>query len=256
MKPSPNCYSVHRKPLTRVVLDAFAAGVPGGARMVTDHNWRPGLGVFYGVLPELVTAWRACAAADGYVYIDRGYFGRETQFRATLNALQHSGVGEPDDDRLAALGVEIEPWRAGRHILLCVQSDWWHRQWCGLPATAWEQKARWLIGKHTVRPVVTRWTVGEKNGAAARESFRRALDGVHAVVTWNSSAAVEAICAGVPAVVLGQSAASPMATPLEEIERPRRPEGRRRWAGVLAAQQWTLAELADGTCWRALMGDR
>lgn len=257
MRHSVTCYSVHRKPLTRVVLDAFAAGVPGGAAMATDHKHRPGLGAFYGVLPELVTAWRACAALDGYVYIDRGYFGRETHFRATLNAVQHSGIGEPDFGRLAAHGVEIEPWRdSGRHILLVVQSDWWHRQWCGQPATAWEQRARGLIARHTARPVVTRWTVGEKNGAAARDSFRRALEGVHAVVTWNSAAAVEAICAGVPAVVLGQSAASPMATRLEDIDRPARPEGRERWAAVLAAQQWTLPELADGTCWRALMGGR
>jgi hypothetical protein len=41
---------------------------------------------------------------------------------------------------------------------------------------------------------------------------------------------------------------------LSEIEAPRRPEDRERWAGVLADNQWSVPEIRNGTAWKALNG--
>lgn len=41
-------------------------------------------------------------------------------------------------------------------------------------------------------------------------------------------------------------------TDLTRIETPRYPRDRRRWAAVLADNQWTFAEMAEGAAWRKL----
>ena len=74
-------------------------------------------------------------------------------------------------------------------------------------------------------------------------------------MTCASNAAVEALLSGVPVFCTGPCAAYRMGKPdVTEIETPALPDDRERWARVLAANQWTLDEMADGTCWRELQG--
>ena len=69
------------------------------------------------------------------------------------------------------------------------------------------------------------------------------------VVTYNSTTAVEAILAGVPAVVMDAgSVAYPMAS--HGLEEPLRYPDRTAWCHDLAWRQWTLGELADGSAWQ------
>ena len=72
-----------------------------------------------------------------------------------------------------------------------------------------------------------------------------------------TSAAVAAVIAGVPVFTLADCCATIMGRKsVAQIEDPLYPDDRERWLSVLAANQWSVDELRDGTCWRALQESR
>jgi len=78
-----------------------------------------------------------------------------------------------------------------------------------------------------------------------------ALGGAALCVTFNSTAGVEAVLAGVPTVTLDAGAmAWPVATHALDVP-PARPE-REAWAHDLAWTQWSLDEIAAGDAWAAV----
>lgn len=245
MQPSVTCYPQPAKAKAHAVCDAFAFGCGGVVEQWIPDRLRPGAAMFYGVRPAWRHLWgQAKAEGRDWYYADNGFFPcGVTFYRVARNAVQ-AVTGRPDPGRAAALGIEIAPWRrTGRSVLICLQSDEFMATVAG---TAIDLALE--AGRHTDRPIVVR-RKGDATPIAA------ALADAWCVVTWSSNCAIDAICAGVPAIVLGQSAAAPMAgTRLEQIEDPPRPDGRTEWVAALAASQWTLDEMARGDCWRALHG--
>lgn len=76
------------------------------------------------------------------------------------------------------------------------------------------------------------------------------------VIAHGSNATIEAITRGVPAIVLGEGAASLVASSsLSEINDPIIPslEDVTTLCSALAWQQWTLDEMKDGLCWRNIL---
>lgn len=225
------------------VCRAFAAGCGGRVVEQTPAALLPGPAAFYGVRPAWAHLW-AQAKAEGrdWWYIDNGFIG-SGRFRIARNAVQAAQC-RPDPDRLANLGVSLTKWRLdGRHVLVCLQSDEFMATVAGF---AGDIAA--AVREQTDRPVRVR----RKGGAVPLAAD---LADCWCVVTWASNAAVEAICAGVPAIVLGQSAAAPVAgARLTEIEAPPMPDGREEWAARLAASQWDLQEIRSGKAWADLHG--
>ena len=83
------------------------------------------------------------------------------------------------------------------------------------------------------------------------QSFEADLRGAGLCVSFNSTAGVGAVLAGIPTVTLDPGA---MAWPVAShalAEAPVRPE-RAPWAHDLAWTQWTLAEIASGDAWAAV----
>lgn len=82
------------------------------------------------------------------------------------------------------------------------------------------------------------------------------LPRAHALVTHGSHASIDAILAGVPAIVLGDGAARPVSgTDLEDLrEYPSFPdrEVRFSWLSSIAWFQWKVPEMVDGSMWRFL----
>lgn len=78
----------------------------------------------------------------------------------------------------------------------------------------------------------------------------------YALVTHGSHAAIDAILAGVPAIVLGDGAAKPVAsselTALNEYPYYPDHEKRFRWLSAIGHWQYTIPEMAEGTMWRFL----
>lgn len=246
--------SGHAHSLT--VASAFASG--SGLPLVgVDNGLQPG-GVFtYGNLRGLKPILdRAIAEGRDWYYADRGYFlataGNDYSgyFRVTRNAYQHDGRGDATPKRWEQLGKLLLPWkRDGDHVLVCPPSSGL-ASLRGFDADAWLQGVLAVLAGSTDREVRVR----AKPGKTPPEPLSQALAGAHAVVTHSSNAAVDAVVAGVPVFCTAPCAAHVMGSPdLRRIDTPSYPD-REPWAWNLAAAQWTLAEMRDGTCWRELNG--
>lgn len=233
---------------SKTVCTAFAQGA--GLPLVPPAPLRPGAVVMYGYLRGLWPTLRQ-AKAEGrtWFYLDNGYL-RPGHFhgfyRCTRNAYQHSGVGRPDFDRLKRLDIEIAAWRKGRHVLICPPGDA-YAQHHGFTAQAWLKQTLATLKANTDRPIIVR-------PKGTPRPLHQDLADAHALVTHASNTAVDAVLFGVPAFVNGPSPARPLGnTDLAAIERPVYADNREEWAAVLAANQWNLAEMTDGTCWRQLL---
>jgi hypothetical protein len=222
------------------VCGAFADGVreAGGDAKVCatiPAALEAGVAVFYGVRPQIAHLWeQAKRERRDWVYIDNSYFDcvREMQFRVTLNAIQHTGLGTSDGKRFAELGIKVKPMRSdGDDVVFCPQSNefmltvaqdphWAERVLANLRATYGIHRVA-VRYKHTQRSLL------EDLGRAGL------------LVTWSSAAAVTALLEGVKVMCAPQCCATFASD-------------RQRWAEVLADNQWTLSEISRGDAWRKL----
>lgn len=238
------------KAKSRRICRAFAEGC--GGSVIEDGKLRDGPAMFYGVAPGMESLWHGAQDGRDYFYADNAFFDscREQYFRIGKGRLQHDGAGTSDGHRLTALGVRVAPWRtAGAHIVVCQQSDHFMRSLAGYDGN-WMEDTIAALRRVTSRPIRMRpWL---RNKSAQSATLAADLVSAHALVTWSSAAAVNALVAGIPVVCAVAAAAACLSTPLDEIETPRLPDGRRRLAAVLADNQWTLAEIRAGVAWLAL----
>lgn len=146
----------------------------------------------------------------------------------------------------ALFGQLLQPWRTGDGYALLigqVEGDaalgsldlraWIHDQIDGLTALGWEVRFR-------PHPLAQR----------SRTSLAEDLAGAALCVTYNSTAGVEAVLAGVPTVTLDEGAMAWEVSghALDELVRP----DRERWAHNLAWTSWTVEEIASGLAWEHL----
>ena len=176
-----------------------------------------------------------------------------TQYLAQMNC---------PPDRWERLGIKMKPWRAkGRHVIFAGSSEKYHEFYDLEDPTAYAQKFVWRINKACGRPIIYRpkpsWgnavpidgtTYSYGKGTTIYDLFPNA----HCLVTHGSNATFEAVCEGVPCVVLGDAVAKPISsTDAEEVENPRlaTDDERLKWASNLAYAQWTLSEFQSGEAW-------
>lgn len=228
---------------------ALAQGL--GAAYTTEPRLQDGDVALFGspVLWDLLLEARDQGRA--WFYGDHAYFGKRRYYRITRNAFMATGR-EPirgGGARLARLGVEIQAWRrGGRHILVCPPGAI-HG---GLVARAgvaiqqpenWGAWARAELRKFTDRPIKTR----TKDQARSGRPLEADLKDCWALVCFMSNVGVQAALAGIPVFVLGPAAARTVGCDdLSKIESPAYPDNRYEFACSLAAQQWTLEEIAAG----------
>jgi hypothetical protein len=248
---SVTAYPVARKAKSFDVCNAFVKGC-GGAIVLGASKLYPGAAFFYGVDASNESIWRQVQAEGRpYFYSDNAFFDetRQRYFRVAKNAPQIYGVGQSDCKRFDALGIEIKPWTSGGdHVVVAPQSSHFMAMVAGYDGE-WTLDIIDAIQKRTKRRIKVRgWTSDKKHLA---DSIDGDLEGAHCLVTWSSAAAVTAVMRGVPVIAQGPSAASPMSGTLADIQILPKPD-RYNWAGVLADNQWTLDEMADGVTWRAL----
>lgn len=216
--------------------ESLAMGI--GGRVVHEYNAGPWAG--FGSPGSWEGLMRARAAKEDFFYGDHGYFGRGVYYRVTKNAFQHDGRGTPDLARLRPFYERAAPWKKGKRIIVCPQSEGHHARFM---AADWLSDTLEKLKAVTDRPIKVRMN---KHGPRPLEAD---LDDAWCVVTHSSASAIHGLMHGVPAICTADCAASRMALadPFN-VEYPFYPDGRVEWASVLAANQWTLEELKRGAC--------
>lgn len=238
---------------SRAVCSALARGTK--LPVVEPAPLREGGVATYGFLRGLLAPLEA-AQSEGrpWVYVDRGYF-RATQgsdysgyFRVTRDAWQRVDRGPAPltldwDERWRRLKLEIAPWRRrGEHVLVCPPGETYSQAVGKFAADRWLATTLRTLERSTDREVRVRPKADRDVRPLAAD-----LKNCHALVTFMSNTAAEALLAGVPVFCDPRCAAAPVAlTDLERIEEPWLPDLRYEWAVRLAANQWTLDELAAG----------
>lgn len=163
-------------------------------------------------------------------------------------------------DRFKRLHIKLEPrTQLGSHVLVCGSSDKYH-EFHKLPSCeAWASRLIGQLSKLTKRQIVYRPKPGTGMkplpGAlysSGNSTMAHALRDCYCVVTHGATAAMDAVFAGVPAIVLGESVASPVSgtdfATIDDLFWP--DEGlRARWANAMAYTQWTTDELRSGEAW-------
>jgi hypothetical protein len=222
----------------------FSKGCRG--KLLKTDVLMPGDVALFGSLARWQLLQQAQQEGRRWFYGDHAYFGRRRFFRITRNAYQHDAAGSADLTLLDQHGIRPQGWRrAGANVLLCPNSPAFMAAF-GLDADAWVAETSAALRSHTDRPIVVRW----KHDSGSLEG---ALDDAWAVVVYVSVCGVHAALAGVPCFATAPCASAAFGTrDLSLIERPVRPDNRAEMAAVLAANQWTEAQIRRGVAWEKL----
>lgn len=200
-----------------------------------------------------------------FYYMDTGYLGNRPSptnpngwkfwHRIVPNNLQHDAVIPRPADRWQRLGIKMRPEQKHSRNILLVAPDEKPCSFYGITLDQWMQTTIETLKQHTDRPILVR----ERPASRLDRKTQRAEDwlmDVHAVVTFNSSAATECILAGVPVFVTAPcNAARPVSNlDLSKIETPWFPtdDERHAWACHLAYGQFHTTELMSGDAARIL----
>lgn len=215
----------------------------------------------FGLSRPTMKAWREIQKHNRpFIYIDNCYMGKSREYyRVTPQALmaqtfeQHPGM-ESQGRRFEVLDIHPKPWRKdGNHIVVVLQSRLYFELVVGKPRDQWVTEVCTEIRKYTDRPIIVREKPTREN---PQPDLQVHLDRCHALVTWNSTAAVHAMIKGVPAICVDphNSFRSVCSGDLSTIDNPVKKDGRRELFHWLADNQWTKTEILTGLCWSAIRG--
>lgn len=197
-----------------------------------------------------------------FYYVDTGYFGNEKTeqnpngwkywHRIVKNDLQHTAIIDRPDDRFKMLDKKFSPWKKSGSKIMLALPDEKPMKYYGLDLETWKNDTISEIRKHTDREIVIRERAPKRKDRIEIDTLEEALqDDIFALVTYNSTAATEAVFLGIPVFTLAPAnAAAPVGSQdLAEIETPRYPDQDElyRWACHLAYGQFHVTEMKDGS---------
>ncbi len=217
--------------------------------------------VVFGVLRGTGHLIKECQRINHtYYYFDHAYVFKEQRhernsifnekmYRLTKNGMMLTYIDKLDDiDNKRILNfkkhIEIKPWtKKGDYILIVSPSE--HANlWYDF--TNWEKDKIDKLKQYTQREIRIR----RKD---SKIPFMDELKNAWAVVTSQSTAAVDAVVNGVPSFCDEMSMAKPVSyTNLSYIETPFYPDNREEWVNSLLANQYTMSEIKNGFAWNRL----
>lgn len=197
-------------------------------------------------------------------FVDTGYFGNHVNeknphgwkhwHRIVPNNLQHNTIMPVPADRWQQHNIKLQPRRHGSKIVIAVPDE----KPCifyGVDLDTWLTETVKTVRNHTDRPIEIRHRDPNRQNRQ-RNSLTEALQNAHALITFNSNAATEAIMQGVPSFVLAPChAASPVAsTDLTKIDDPWWADDdlRHQWVCSLAYGQFHISEMRSGAAHKIL----
>jgi len=179
---------------------------------------------------------------------------KDRVYRVTKNAQLINEIDELSDDDYKRIEkyeehVQLEPWKKdGKYILVFEPSDFAKRWW---EVPNWTEDTVQLLKDNTDLEIRIR----KKNSLV---SFESEVKGAKAVVSLQSAAAIQAHIWGIPGYCAEMSAAYPVSHSLEMIQKGLDsiqyiPDDiRQKWLNSILANQYTMTEIADGTCYNRL----
>lgn len=217
--------------------------------------------VIFGILRGVGEIIKRCEdLKHTYYHFDHAYYFKEQKheinpifnekiYRITKNSLMLNyidNIDEIDGDRIQKFKkyINIKPWKkSGDYILILPPSE--HvKKWYNTPN--WEQETIEKLKKYTKREII----IKNKNDQV---SYMNMLSGAWAVVTCQSTAAVDVLIEGVPSFCNDMSMAKPVShTDLSLIETPFYPDNREEWIDSLLANQYLMSEIENGFAWNRL----
>lgn len=194
-----------------------------------------------------------------FYYMDSGYLGNRPNkknpggwkhwHRIVPNDLQHGSVIDRPADRFNQLNIKINSKQTGGRDILLVAPDEKPCVFYGTTLEEWMHNTLSQLKQYTDRPIRVRERPVSRMDRKTQVAQDWLTD-VHAVVTFNSTAATECVLAGVPVFVTAPAnAACPMSNlDLCNIEKPWFPDSDQiyKWACHLAYGQFHIDELANG----------
>lgn len=246
-------------------INMFAHGSGGKPVAEFDYDASTAPIVLRGILKHKIMK-RCWADQRDFYYVDTGYFGNNPNpqnpqgwkvwHRIVKNNLQHGDIVTCPNDRWEKLNVKLHPRRYGSKIIVAAPDEK-PCKFYGIDQETWVQKTVATIKQYTDRPVIVRQRAPNRIDRIQTDPLSQVLQNdVHALVTFNSVAAIESIVAGVPAFTLAPAnAASPVAgQDLSQIDNPPWADQDKlyAWACHLAYGQYHVRELQDGTAYRML----
>lgn len=238
-------------PIRLPVVSALAQGC--GAQLFVPEAepvYKGGDSLVWGLIrgaPQIMQKTRE--AGRDFFQIDNAYFGRDRYFRVTRNGLQLTQVSEADPARYEAIfrevGYSFAPWKENRTgpIVLCPSSELLFNFY-GTTVEQWLRNTAATLRRFTDRPIVLR----EKQLGGIEEAVGNAW----CVVTHVSAAALDALRVGVPVITTADCAATPLATPIEQVATPLIGMDRAPLFATLAWGQFTPQEMQSGFAWEQL----
>lgn len=270
-----NCYLSYDYNVTHDrAVRAFFRGLPEPKQLIRLPYYEPSeVAVVFGVGKKAISTSLARGKVIaqqrknnlGVIVLETGYLnrgdGENHHYAAGWNGLNGRADFKNHDmpgDRAKLLGVELKHYREkGTHIVLCGQVPWDasvqhtdHRVWIAATARG--------LTKYSNRPVVFRphpkvKSLPVEGVGFSKLSLAEDMIGAHAVVTFNSNSAVEALVAGYPVFAddPGSMVWGVCNKSIIDVENPKYPE-RRQWLDNLCYAQWTLDEMRQGKAWEHL----
>jgi hypothetical protein len=206
-----------------------------------------------------------------WVFMDMGYWTRKNYYKVTVNA-RHPDKYIMDrprtSDRFDKHGLVLKPRRPHTNdgiILLAGMSG--KAAWSfGYENEQYERDAIAALQMVSKRPIWYRpkpsWTnarpiTGSIFASDKNHSFSHCLARAHCIVTHHSNVAVDGLIEGIPAITFKGAASAICGYDLTKVEHPSFPEDnlRRQFLHNLAYCQYSIEEMAAGTCWRQLKKD-
>lgn len=201
-----------------------------------------------------------------FYYMDTGYFGNQPYFknphgwklhhRIVPNNLQHSTIIARPADRWEQLKISLHRRQPSGNKIIVAAPDEKPCKAYGIELEQWIDQTVSTLKQHTDREIQVRRRTKSRKERTTKSTLQQALAGAHALVTFNSNAATEAVMLGYPVFVSAPChAADPVANrDLSQIEQPYYPSSDKlhAWLCHLAYGQFHIDELANGSARRIL----
>jgi len=238
--------------INRRVLDAVTAGLsragaaPQAMQSEGARSLPEGEHICYGVLRGADAVLKTADRMGWpWYHIDNGYF-RPGHFHGYYRITQGNTQAQftatqaSDGERWRKLGLEIAPWQRNHlgHVLICPPTAAMGA-FFGIDPQAWLSQVLATLSGCSARPVAVR----HKQSSRPLEED---LLGAHAVVTFNSSVAWQALLQGIPAIADRQCVVrSWNHFDFSDIEKDLTQCDRQALFHCLANNQFTLQEFAE-----------